>query len=287
MPAPGHRCVRARGGRPPAPRFRRGRGPGCGTGSASGPARPRGRAPPPGDRGRSSTPPVCTNTACPSMRVHVSSAGRPAAPGRSAMRSSGSSRPTETRIISSPIPAWRSCWSVICWWVVEPGWITSERRSPTLARCENSSIDSMNRRPASRPPLIPNEKTGAGSLRQQPLRELAVGMRGKLGIGHPLDGVGGLEELDHPTRVGDVPLHPNVQGLQSLDHLRRGIGAHRGPEVPQPLRPGPGDERGRPELIGEVDVVIGGVGLGQGREPPDDSQSNRPLSTSTPPTTVP
>ena len=74
------------------------------------------------------------------------------------MRSSGSSRPTDSRMRSSPMPAAASCSEVICWWVVEPGCTTSDRASPTLARCDQSSSDSMKVAPAARPPWMPNEK---------------------------------------------------------------------------------------------------------------------------------
>jgi hypothetical protein len=50
------------------------------------------------------------------------------------------------------MPARASAASSIRKWVVEAGWMTSERQSPTLARCENSFSASMKARPCSRLP---------------------------------------------------------------------------------------------------------------------------------------
>src|ERR1700682_4075039 len=57
---------------------------------------------------------------------------------RSAIRSSLSSMPIDRRTTSGAAPdfTWAAASSWL--WVVEAGWITSERVSPTLARCENS-----------------------------------------------------------------------------------------------------------------------------------------------------
>src|SRR5580698_6729277 len=67
---------------------------------------------------------------------------------RSSIRSSGSSRPIDRRIVPSAMPAAASASASMRKCVVEAGWITSERASPTLARCENSESASMKRRPA-------------------------------------------------------------------------------------------------------------------------------------------
>ena len=45
-------------------------------------------------------------------------------------------------------------------------------------------------------------------------------------------------------------------------------GLHAGAEVAQTLGAGAHDESLRPELLGEVDAVIAGIGLGQRRELP-------------------
>src|SRR5262249_33540495 len=83
---------------------------------------------------------------------------------RSHSRSSASSRPIESRIISGSTPAARCSASLSCWWVVEAGWITSDLASPTLARCENSWSLSINRRPASSPPLMPKVRIAPAPL---------------------------------------------------------------------------------------------------------------------------
>src|SRR3954447_20316546 len=90
--------------------------------------------------------------------------GHPSARSRSKMMSSTSSMPTLMRTSSGRTPAASSA-SVESWrWVVEPGWITSVRVSPTLARCEHSSTRPMNASPAARPPSQPNENTAPGPL---------------------------------------------------------------------------------------------------------------------------
>ena len=47
---------------------------------------------------------------------------------------------------------------VSCEWVVDAGWIARLRTSPTLVRWLNSSKPSMNRFPASSPPLMPKAR---------------------------------------------------------------------------------------------------------------------------------
>src|SRR3954470_6925677 len=89
-------------------------------------------------------------------------AAHPSARSRSKRMSSGSSMPTLIRTSSGSTPAASSAASESWRWVVEPGWITSVRVSPTLARCEHSSTAPMKRSPASRPSASPNEKTAPG-----------------------------------------------------------------------------------------------------------------------------
>src|SRR5208282_3850016 len=69
--------------------------------------------------------------------------------------SSSVSRPTESRIISGNTPAARCSASSSWRCVVEAGWITRVRASPTLARWERNCTASMKRTPASAPPLRP------------------------------------------------------------------------------------------------------------------------------------
>ena len=98
------------------------------------------------------------------------------APGRDPRQmSSTSSIPTEIRTRSAGTPAAPSASSDSCWWVVEAGWMTSVRVSPTLARWLQSSTDSTNARPASRPPRTPKAKTAPGPAWEVPLGEGVAG----------------------------------------------------------------------------------------------------------------
>ncbi len=74
------------------------------------------------------------------------------------MRSGGTPAACE-RLVGRAVGGW-------CW----PGWMTSVRVSPMLARWLHSSNASMNARPAARPPTTPNENTAPGPLRQVALR---------------------------------------------------------------------------------------------------------------------
>jgi len=74
----------------------------------------------------------------------------------SARMSSMFSMPTERRTRSSLTPASASSPSSSWEWVVVAGWIARDLASPMFARCEKSSSESMNFRPASRPPSTPN-----------------------------------------------------------------------------------------------------------------------------------
>ena len=78
------------------------------------------------------------------------------------MMSSMSSMPTESRMVDSLIPAARSAGSSDWECVVEAGWTTSDRTSPTLARSECSFKASMNFHAVSRPPSMSNENTEPG-----------------------------------------------------------------------------------------------------------------------------
>ena len=71
------------------------------------------------------------------------------------MMSSIDSRPIERRTKSSVTPVSSCSSAVSCECVVVAGWMQSDLASPMLARCENSFVLSTNRRPASRPPLMP------------------------------------------------------------------------------------------------------------------------------------
>ena len=57
--------------------------------------------------------------------------------------------------MSGVTPAAACSSSESCRWVVEAGWMTRVRASPTFARWLMNRAASMNRTPASRPPSIP------------------------------------------------------------------------------------------------------------------------------------
>src|SRR5699024_2881212 len=73
---------------------------------------------------------------------------------RSSIRSSGSSRPIDRRMVPGPMPAWVSAASLRRKWVVLAGWMTRLRQSPTLARWLNSCRWSINALPCSRLPSM-------------------------------------------------------------------------------------------------------------------------------------
>ena len=155
---------------------------------------------------------------------------------RSSQMSSGSSRPTESRTMSSPMPAWVNCSADIWRWVVLARWMTRVRTSPTLARCDASRQDSMNRRPASCPPS-PRTTPWTPPRRGQPPGDLVVGMAGEVGVGDPSDRRMRPEELDHLGGHPLVAFHPGGEGLYALKHQPGDHRVHAGPEVAQPLGP--------------------------------------------------
>ncbi len=106
----------------------------------------------------------------------------------------------------------------------------------------------------------------ASAARQQAPGQRVVGMARQLRMEHPGDGVGFGQEVEHAARVGHVLRHAQRQGLDPLEKLE-GVGrAHAGAEIAQALGAGAHDEGLRPELRGEIDAVIAGIGLAQGRE---------------------
>ena len=74
------------------------------------------------------------------------------------------------------------------------------------------------------------------------------------------------EEAEHRRRVLDMALHAQRQRLDALQEME-GVGRrHAGAEIAQAFGARPHDEGRRAELLGEVDAVIAGIGLGQRRE---------------------
>mmetsp|Transcript_7211 Transcript_7211/g.14496 ORF Transcript_7211/g.14496 Transcript_7211/m.14496 type:complete len:221 (-) Transcript_7211:778-1440(-) len=78
---------------------------------------------------------------------------------RSLMRSFAVSMPTQSRMVSSPAPASLRLSEDSWEWVVEAGWMISERTSPRLASSENSWHPSTTFFASSNPPLTPNVST--------------------------------------------------------------------------------------------------------------------------------
>src|SRR6185312_3021737 len=91
------------------------------------------------------------------LSAAVAAAANPSS--RSARMSSMCSMPTASRTRPGLTPA-ASCSASLSWeWVVEAGWMTSERTSPMFARLECSSRPSTKARPAASPPAISNAST--------------------------------------------------------------------------------------------------------------------------------
>ncbi len=124
----------------------------------------------------------------------------------------------------------------------------------------------MKLRPAARPPLMPKLKIAPQPLGSSALARSWSGWRRQLRVADPVDRRMVVEEGDHLARVLDVAGHAHVQGLDALEDVEGRLRRHRRAEVPQPLGARPHQEGGRAELLGEVEAVVAGVGLGQGRE---------------------
>ena len=90
---------------------------------------------------------------------------------------------------------------------------------------------------------------------QEFFRQGVIGVLGQFGVGHRLDRGMLHQELDHLARVLDMALHPQRQGLDTLQYLKRGGGAHAGAEVTQPLAPRAQRERGDGGLLREIHAV--------------------------------
>ena len=103
------------------------------------------------------------------------------------MMSSASSMPIESRTTSGPAPAWIFCGSESWRWVVEAGWMISERVSPMLARCENSFTFDTSFTPGFVAALEAEGEHRAGALRHVFLRQRVIAVAGKAGIAHPRD----------------------------------------------------------------------------------------------------
>ena len=74
------------------------------------------------------------------------------------------------------------------------------------------------------------------------------------------------EKIDDFARVRDMLVHPHMQRLDPLQDIERVGGAQRGAEIAQTFRPGPHDEGGGAEFLGEIETVIAVIGFRQGRK---------------------
>ena len=180
--------------------------------------------------------------------------------------SSTSSMPTLMRTSSGSTPAASSA-SVESWrCVVEPGWMTSVRVSPTLARCEHSSTRPMNASPASRPPSHAEREDRARALRQVLLGERVVRVVRQPGVADPAHARVGVEPLRDALRVGHVRLHPQRQRLHPLQDQERVERREHAAEVAQALDAQLGGEAVLAEVVPEAQVAVGRDRLGHHRE---------------------
>ena len=100
-----------------------------------------------------------------------------------------------------------------------------------------------------------------GALWEQALGQAIIGMLRQSGIGDPGDGRIGFQRRRHRHGIGDMALHAQRQGLDTLQQLEGVHRAHAGAEIAQALDARAGDEGLGAELLGEVDAVITGIGL--------------------------
>jgi len=111
--------------------------------------------------------------------------------------------------------------------------MTSVLASPTLARWLIIRSASMNFLPAARPPLMP-KLTIEPAPRAAPFGELIVRVAFQRWMPHPVDGLVGGQGLQHRMGIGHVPIHPNAQGLDALQQLKRIVGDRQAPKSRKP-----------------------------------------------------
>ena len=106
----------------------------------------------------------------------------------------------------------------------------------------------------------------AAATRKQLLRELMVGMPGKLRITHRCDKVVRVEKGDNLACVVHVALHPQRQCLDPLQNLEGRHRRHAGSEVAYAFAARTQQECRGGRFVGEDHVVETAVGLAQGRK---------------------
>ena len=180
--------------------------------------------------------------------------------------SSRSSRPMLRRTSSGSTPAASSAASESWRCVVEAGWMTSVRVSPTLARCEHRSTASMNASPAGAPAREPEREHRAGAARQVALRERVARVVGQGGVADPAHPRVGDEPLGDPAGVGDVGLHAQRQRLDPVQEQERVEGGEDPAEVAQALDAQLRAEAVLAEVVPEAQVAVRRHRLGHQRE---------------------
>ena len=192
--------------------------------------------------------------------------------------------PTDSRTMSSPMPAAASCAALICWCVVLAGWITRVLASPTFARWLARRSDSMNLAPAARPPLYAEADHRTRAARQQPSRQLVVRVIRQTRMQYPGDCVGagaGTRARPRCSPCGARPAGSRSRRL-AADGMHS-CGDRHTPNCRKPSVRARITKCRRPELFGEHDALIARHGLRQRRVFSGASQSNRPPSISAPP----
>ena len=180
--------------------------------------------------------------------------------------SSRSSSPTLRRTSSGSTPAACSASSESWRCVVEAGWMTSVRVSPTLARCEHSSTRSDERLARLAPAAQAEREHRARALRQVARGQRVTGVVGQPGVAHPAHARVRRQPLRDRLRVGDVRVHPQRQRLHPLQQQERVEGGEHAAEVAQPLDAQLGAEAVLAEVVPEAQVAVGGDRLGHHRE---------------------
>src|ERR1700680_3640433 len=106
----------------------------------------------------------------------------------------------------------------------------------------------------------------ATAERQQPLRNVVIGMPGKLRITHRLDERMADKKSDDLARIVDVALHAQRQGLDALQDVERRRRRHAGAEIAYTFAPCAQKKRRSRRLIGKYHVMEASIRLGQRRK---------------------
>ena len=114
--------------------------------------------------------------------------------------------------------------------------------------------------------LYPEGKDRTRSLWQQFRRQVFVRVIVAFGPCDPINAVMPAEKFHDLSGVGNVALHANVQGFDTLQYVE-GVGrAECRAEIAQAFGPRTHDKSGWAKFLGEIEAVISFVGLRQRRE---------------------